>query len=51
MAERKLKLKRATSPEEVGVSSVAIKELIEDFKKTDVEVHSLMILRHFCLHD
>lgn len=46
MAERKLKLKRASSPEEVGVSSAAIKKLIEDFKKTDVEVHSLMILRH-----
>ncbi len=46
MAERKLKLKRASSPEEVGVSSAAIKELIEDFKKNDVEVHSLMILRH-----
>ena len=44
--EKTPRLKRASSPEEVGVSSAAIKELIEDFKKTEVEVHSLMILRH-----
>lgn len=44
--ERKLTLKRASFPEEVGVSSAAIKNIIEDFKNNDVEVHSLMILRH-----
>lgn len=46
MAEITPKLKRAASPEDVGISSSAIKDIIEDFKKTDVEVHSLMILRH-----
>ncbi len=44
--EKTPKLKRASSPEEVGVSSAAIKELIEDFRKSEVEIHSLMILRH-----
>ena len=46
MAERTPELKRAASPEEVGISSAAIRKLIADFKKSDVEVHSLMILRH-----
>ena len=44
--ERIPKLKRASFPEEVGVSSEAIKKIIDEFKKRDVEVHSLMILRH-----
>ncbi len=46
MAERSPKLKRATYPEEVGISSLAIKKIIDEFKNRDVEVHSLMILRH-----
>ena len=44
--ERIPKLKRASFPEEVGVSSEAIKNIIDEFKNNDVEVHSLMILRH-----
>ena len=44
--EKTPRLKRASSPEEVGVSSAAIKDIIEDFKEHNVEVHSLMILRH-----
>ncbi len=44
--ERIPKLKRASYPEEVGVSSEAIKKIIDEFKKRGAEVHSLMILRH-----
>lgn len=44
--ERVPGLKRASFPEEVGVSSEAIKNIIDEFRKSDVEVHSLMILRH-----
>ncbi len=44
--ERIPKLKRASYPEEVGVSSAAIKKIIDEFQKRNVEVHSLMILRH-----
>ncbi len=44
--EKLPKLKRAANPEEVGVSSTAIRKIIEEFKKRDVEVHSLLILRH-----
>ena len=40
------KLERAKTPEEVGVSSKAIKEMLEDFKLSKVELHSLMIIRH-----
>ena len=46
MAENKIKLDRALSPEDVGVSSKAIEELLEEYKKSGVEIHSLMILRH-----
>ena len=44
--ERTPKLKRASFPEEVGVSSEAIKSIIEEFIENKAEVHSLMILRH-----
>ncbi len=44
--ERTPRLKRAAFPEEVGVSSAAIKRMIDEFEKRNVEVHSLMILRH-----
>lgn len=40
------KLERAKSPEEVGVSSKAINDMLDDFKMSGVEVHSIMILRH-----
>ncbi len=44
-AEKKeIKLRRASYPEKVGVSSRAIEELIEDFREQNIEVHSLMIL-------
>lgn len=39
-------LERAAFPEEVGVSSRAIADLIEDLVKSDIEAHSIMILRH-----
>jgi len=37
---------RAESPEAVGVSSKCILDLIEDFKNSDIEMHSLMVIRH-----
>ncbi len=47
MAEvKKSTLKRVKVPEEIGISSAGIGNLIEEFKKRDVEIHSLMILRH-----
>ncbi len=39
-------LPRAEFPEQVGVSSSAISELIDDFERHGVELHSIMILRH-----
>lgn len=46
MSKTKISLERASCPEEVGVSSKAIAGLLEDFKSSGVEVHSLMILRN-----
>lgn len=46
MSYDELKLDRASFPEEVGVLPNAINELIDDFKQSKVEVHSLMIIRH-----
>ena len=40
-----IRLQRADYPEQVGISSKTISELLRDFKENDVEVHSLMILR------
>lgn len=40
------RLPRADYPEQVGYSSKEIEELIKDFKQSDIEVHSLMLLRH-----
>lgn len=42
--KKKVSLKRASYPEKVGVSSKAIEALIDDFKESDVEIHSLMVL-------
>ena len=42
--EKKISIKRASYPEKVGVSSKAIEALIDDFKQSDVEVHSIMVL-------
>ncbi|MDR3344604.1 MAG: beta-lactamase family protein [Oscillospiraceae bacterium] len=39
-------LPRAATPEEVGVSSGAILELLEEYDKQGLEYHGLMILRH-----
>ncbi len=39
-------LERANYPEEVGVSSREVAELIKDFKESDIEVHSIMLIRH-----
>lgn len=43
--EEKIRLQRADYPEQVGISSKTISELIEDFRAHNVEVHSIMILR------
>ena len=39
-------LPRADFPEQVGVSSKAISELLDDFERSGIELHSIMILRH-----
>lgn len=39
-------LPRAATPEEVGVSSAAIADYIRDVEESEIELHSLMILRH-----
>jgi len=39
-------LPRAKSPEEVGVSSKAVMEYIEDAKQNNMEIHSFMVIRH-----
>ena len=39
-------LLRADFPEQVGVSSKAISELLDDFERSGIELHSIMILRH-----
>lgn len=39
-------LPRADFPEQVGVSSRAISELLDDFERSQIELHSIMILRH-----
>lgn len=44
--KRKISLERADYPEQVGVSSREVAELIKDFKESGIEVHSIMILRH-----
>lgn len=43
---KKISLERADYPEQVGVSSREVAELIKDFKESNIEVHSIMILRH-----
>lgn len=42
----KTSLIRAKTPEEVGVSCAGIAAFIEDLKKSNIEAHSIMILRH-----
>lgn len=39
-------LPRSASPEEAGVSSVAVAAFMEDMKKSGIEIHSFLILRH-----
>ena len=39
-------LPRSASPEEAGVSSVAVAAFMEDMKKSGIENHSFLILRH-----
>ena len=43
--KEKIRLPRADYPEQVGISSKTISELIEDFRAQNIEVHSIMILR------
>lgn len=40
-----LRLARADYPEQVGVSSAKIEEMIKDFKDSGIELHSLMLIR------
>ena len=40
-----IRLPRADYPEQVGISSKTIAELIADFHAQNIEVHSIMILR------
>ena len=39
-------LPRADFPEQVGVSTRAIAEMLADFEKNEIELHSIMIIRH-----
>ncbi len=41
---KKARLKRASYPEKVGISSKAVEAIIADFKEHGVEMHSMMIL-------
>lgn len=43
--KEKIRIPRADYPEQVGISSKAISELIRDFKEHNIEVHSIMIIR------
>lgn len=43
---KKITIKRAKFPEEVGVSSKAVADFIDDLKESEIEAHSLMIIRH-----
>ena len=44
--ENKIKLPRADYPEQVGISSKEVQNLISDFKESGIEVHSLMLIRN-----
>jgi len=46
ITQEKTKLQRADFPEQVGVSSRDILAFIEDLKQSDIEAHSIMVLRH-----
>lgn len=39
-------IKRAKSPESVGVSSRRLADFFDDLKASDIEMHSLMVMRH-----
>ncbi|MEI6577991.1 MAG: serine hydrolase [Eubacteriales bacterium] len=43
---KKISIERANFPEEAGVSSNVVADFIEDLKKSNIETHSIMILRH-----
>jgi len=45
MPDEKYSIERAAFPEEVGVSSAAIAEFIQDLNEHHIEMHSMMILR------
>ncbi|MDR2525181.1 MAG: beta-lactamase family protein [Oscillospiraceae bacterium] len=46
ITKKKSGLPRALSPEEVGVSSQAILDLLDEFDRRQLEYHGLMLLRH-----
>lgn len=47
MAEKKITkdIPRASFPEQVGIDRNEIKALIDDFDQSNIEVHSLMLIR------
>jgi CubicO group peptidase (beta-lactamase class C family) len=46
MSAERISIKRANFPEEVGVSSFALAEFIDDLDKNNIEMHSIMVIRH-----
>ena len=43
--KQRIKLERAT-PESLGIDLKGIREFLDDVKKSDIELHSFMVLRH-----
>lgn len=46
ITKEKISLERAEFPEQVGIDSKEMKALIADLEENDIEVHSVMMLRH-----
>ncbi len=44
--KEKFELERVRFPEQVGISSAELKSLIDEMKNKNVEVHSMMMIRH-----
>ncbi|MDR1939480.1 MAG: beta-lactamase family protein [Clostridiales bacterium] len=46
MSDSSFDLLRAGRPEDVGVSSKALVELVDDYEKSGMEMHSFLVMRH-----
>lgn len=46
LSNNAIKIPRAKTPEEVGVSSKAIADFLDDIENTGINIHSFMIIRH-----